>query len=557
MGALGAVNAGYEALKQKRKPTMSELAIGSGQGVAMALAFKILPMLAKGSKLVSESSAIRSHQREFHKAVQSGDLEWIKRVSSDIYRDPRIRPEIKEAVKMVSEPESYVESKFKPKAQMESYLDSLKQNAENIKDSKTPEGRKELKSVVKEIRRVKQAMEDPTTKALMGKAPIEPTPSKEGENEIVGYRFSKKRVGVAGTFYTLTPQERGGYKTTLKFKNLLEIPSKEITNSGLPSESLLRKFDISGKRVQDYASKHKIEEGLAIDKLVASEARKRGYDGIQYGNFQIQDLRSKVEQTKGIPENVSEKKAIRLKRAKGIVKAWEEGRIGVSKRSKLIYAKSKMLVQEAEGVTPPVVEKPNLSAEPKISKSARLQLIKDAHKKFLERKALKPTKPISPQEIIQDPTKASQVIGEPLDHPPESQKLAREMKSEPTPEFKTREIPEGDAETVYNVQYQTPAGPRETMMNGTQLKALQEVINKGVVGKDDTGTPILKINEALPFKGHKAQVPIPPIDDLVTDIIGASKLGKTFSMRMAKQFGTPFFIGEKYKLFKGDRKSVV
>jgi len=117
---------------------------------------------------------------------------------------------------------------------------------------------------------------------------------------ITGYRFSKGKVGTqsrAGTFYSLSPQGRGEGKYTIKFKNLLSIPQEEVHPfEGMPSEGVLKRFGITRREINNFIKNNKLEpieeEGLAFDILVAKKVKDMGYDGIKYGNLEIQDVRS-------------------------------------------------------------------------------------------------------------------------------------------------------------------------------------------------------------------------------------------------------------------------
>ncbi|HYE22173.1 MAG TPA: hypothetical protein VD998_01135, partial [Verrucomicrobiae bacterium] len=113
--------------------------------------------------------------------------------------------------------------------------------------------------------------------------------------KIVGYRVGDNtgQAG-AGTFYSLNPTNINSAlpnkstdvkKQNLEFDNLLEISESELFGyKGNPSEYLANKWLKSNFDV--------LEEGSLMDKAVAEEAVKRGYDGIKYGNLEIQDLRS-------------------------------------------------------------------------------------------------------------------------------------------------------------------------------------------------------------------------------------------------------------------------
>ena len=83
-------------------------------------------------------------------------------------------------------------------------------------------------------------------------------------------------------------------KTELEFNNLLEIRNEEIQPFiGLPSEYLSNKWfkDVDWQSQAEIILGDSELDGLLMDIAVALEAVERGYDGIKYGNYQIQDLR--------------------------------------------------------------------------------------------------------------------------------------------------------------------------------------------------------------------------------------------------------------------------
>ena len=118
------------------------------------------------------------------------------------------------------------------------------------------------------------------------------------QKRLVGYRFQQTgaiRSGRAGVFYTQSPQGRGDKKFTLNFNNILEVPTEKVAPFvGLPAEYLASVWFPDRTR-NDWDSRamfHNVEEdGHAMDIDVAREAVRRGYDGIKYGEFEIQDLK--------------------------------------------------------------------------------------------------------------------------------------------------------------------------------------------------------------------------------------------------------------------------
>lgn len=129
--------------------------------------------------------------------------------------------------------------------------------------------------------------------------PAPPTPpTPEGiEKTIVGYRNkASKATGENGTFYNVKKPSFGEHnEVTLNFKKLLEIHNKDIADEGLPTTTLFYKWfkDVDPQQLAIKAGrKDKFDYGDLIDKMVVDEARKRGYDGIKFGDFEIIDLRT-------------------------------------------------------------------------------------------------------------------------------------------------------------------------------------------------------------------------------------------------------------------------
>ncbi len=108
-----------------------------------------------------------------------------------------------------------------------------------------------------------------------------------------GYRYvnKDKKVGdesLAGTFYTLYPQNRKDKKYKLCFEksSILKVSKEEVEPfEGMPSECLVGKFNLF-----DEINKYEGNLGEIIDILVAREAKKEGYNVIVYGGLELQDL---------------------------------------------------------------------------------------------------------------------------------------------------------------------------------------------------------------------------------------------------------------------------
>ncbi len=137
--------------------------------------------------------------------------------------------------------------------------------------------------------------------------------------KFVGYRHGEE-VGKegAGTFYSTEPfagAEGITREVKLSFKNPLELSNEEIGTymGGLPSEYLVGKWFPQHKSPSEESPDEELmADQKWMDRAVAEEAVKRGYDAIIYGTgrkAQIQDLASLATAT---PEVIGEQIAREL-----------------------------------------------------------------------------------------------------------------------------------------------------------------------------------------------------------------------------------------------------
>ena len=209
---------------------------------------------------------------------------------------------------------------------------------------------------------------------------------------------------------------------------------------------------------------------------------------------------------------------------------------------------------------PPFKEKRGF--EKVFTEAQSIAKIKQAHLDFLNKKNAIPPKPIPPETLDDFPALASEVLDKPQMHSPESVAKAKSIKSQPLPEFKV-EAPEQtyDFGTWYNIEYQTPTGARETMMNGDTINSIVSDLQSGKVPKDSMGTDIYKINKTFGMRGRKAQLNLEPFEDAIrklmdetkvtaTDVAGGAEYMAQQISHHVKKYGTPFMIGQKYPKFK-------
>jgi len=110
--------------------------------------------------------------------------------------------------------------------------------------------------------------------------------------------------GRAGTFYVFEKRNKKDKQFTIELesKKVLEISYRDIEPFlGLPSEFIMGKwklFDLASGLGQEALS-----DGEVMDVIVAIEAKKKGYDAINYGNeelqvferFSVDDLEANLE----------------------------------------------------------------------------------------------------------------------------------------------------------------------------------------------------------------------------------------------------------------------
>ena len=199
--------------------------------------------------------------------------------------------------------------------------------------------------------------------------------------------------------------------------------------------------------------------------------------------------------------------------------------------------------------------------KPSAVKTQRLNTIKAAHLNFLNKKNAIPPKPIPPEVLSINPSVASDVLDKPQMHPPETVAKAKSIKGQPVPEFKSEPAQVYDTGTWYNIEYQTPAGARETIMSGETINKIASDLASGISPKDSMGTEIFKINNTFGMRGRKAQLNLEPFEDAMrklmeetkataTDVAGGAEVMAQALSHHAKKFGTPFMIGQKYPKFK-------
>jgi hypothetical protein len=113
---------------------------------------------------------------------------------------------------------------------------------------------------------------------------------------VVGYRDKPiNPESVSGNFFNLNKSNSNTYKYELVIDNLLSVPDEDIKNKKLPSETLAKTW-FKKYNLKEIAKEKNIPYEIFINRIVAKEASKRGYDAIKYGDIILQGV--KMEQPK-------------------------------------------------------------------------------------------------------------------------------------------------------------------------------------------------------------------------------------------------------------------
>ena len=108
----------------------------------------------------------------------------------------------------------------------------------------------------------------------------------------IGYRNTDiNQDSKSGNFFSLIQHESLPLKYEIEVDNVYCIPSQDIAkNTKLPSE-VLAKHWFKKYNLKEIAKEKNIPYDIFINRIVAKEAAKRGYDAIQYGDALLQGIR--------------------------------------------------------------------------------------------------------------------------------------------------------------------------------------------------------------------------------------------------------------------------
>lgn len=104
--------------------------------------------------------------------------------------------------------------------------------------------------------------------------------------EVWRHGSNKGRAGVFYSFEKRVPSDKR-YELKINSKDVLEINYPDVEPFlGLPSEYLMGKWDMFD--IASGLGEEAISDGEVMDIIVAIEAKKRGYDAINYGGEELQ-----------------------------------------------------------------------------------------------------------------------------------------------------------------------------------------------------------------------------------------------------------------------------
>lgn len=92
-----------------------------------------------------------------------------------------------------------------------------------------------------------------------------------------------------GDFLSINPSKNFSHKYVISFNNLLEISEEDLKKYNSPIQHLVEKW-FSGRNLKEESVKNALTQEIHTYRSVNEMAKKRGYDGIQYGNKFVQTI---------------------------------------------------------------------------------------------------------------------------------------------------------------------------------------------------------------------------------------------------------------------------
>lgn len=114
---------------------------------------------------------------------------------------------------------------------------------------------------------------------------------KENPKTLTLYRSKPMNMkSKSGNFLLTEKKPMFDKEITLEFDNLYEIPHEEIEGIDNPVEYILEKWLGEEVNLREEATKHALQYEAFLPKKVAEECKRKGYDGVKYGNMYVQAI---------------------------------------------------------------------------------------------------------------------------------------------------------------------------------------------------------------------------------------------------------------------------
>ncbi len=168
---------------------------------------------------------------------------------------------------------------------------------------------------------------------------------------------------------------------------------------------------------------------------------------------------------------------------------------------------------------------------------------------------LPPPKPTPIEKIVETPSAANDVLVNTHVNKPEVIAAAKKIQSYPSANVVVKPVKVSKS-AIYEVQYHTLAGIKNVFMSGSEIDNLSIQIAKGIA-RDVRGVPITRLVDAFPINGKAGFVNIEPVADFIMDLGGKASIAYDEVKSALKNLGAPFFVADKYPVFKGVYKSVM
>lgn len=149
--------------------------------------------------------------------------------------------------------------------------------------------------------------------------------------------------------------------------------------------------------------------------------------------------------------------------------------------------------------------------------------------------------PVKPEEVVAAPDISDEVLQRPANQSLVTQQLAKQRRKEPTPEIQKAEVPskfkpsDYSPDAYWEITFKDKNGVHTTFGDGVKLQAIEQ---KG------------QLLKKFSLNSEGGYINIEGLDTALTDLHGVVEEKTADFKKLAKQIGTPFFIGQKYPAFK-------